>query len=123
MVRSTLLAAVAAVAVSACAGAQTAEGGTSEHRDCFRTLDVRTYGVVDEHRVRVHVSPAREYYLTINEDVQSLDWNHAISIRSTLSFICTGNGANVQVMGGEPPIPYQVIRIERAPRDTSVEGS
>lgn len=123
MVRSTFFAAVAAVALGACTGTQAAEGGSSLRRDCFRTLDVRTYGVVDEHRVRVHVSPAREYYLTINENVQNLDWNHAISIRSTLSFICTGDGANVQVMGGDPPIPYQVISIERAPRDTAVEGS
>jgi hypothetical protein len=122
MVRSTLLAAAAAVALSACA-TQTAEGRAPAERDCFRTMDVRTYGVVDEHRVRVHISPAREYYLTINENVQNLDWNHAISIRSTMSFICTGNGAGVQVMGGDPPIPYQVINIERAPRDTTVEGS
>ena len=122
MVRSTLLAAAAAVALSACA-TQTAEGRAPTERDCFRTMDVRTYGVVDEHRVRVHISPAREYYLTINENVQNLDWNHAISIRSTMSFICTGNGAGVQVMGGDPPIPYQVINIERAPRDTTVEGS
>ena len=76
-----------------------------------------------QHRVRVHVSPSREYYLTINENVQNLDWNHAISIRSTMSFICTGNGLGVQVMGGDPPIPYQVINIERAPRDNAVEGS
>lgn len=121
MVRSTLLAALAAVAVSACAGAQT-EGAAAE-RDCFRTMDIRTYGIVDEHRVRVHISPARQYYLTINENVQNLDWNHAISVRSTMSFICTGNGLGVQVMGGDPAIPYQVINIERAPRDTAVEGS
>src|SRR5262245_3694697 len=98
MLRSTFFAAVAAVALGACAGTQTAEGRTASERDCFRTLDVRTYGVLDEHRVRVHVSPSREYYLTINENVQNLDWNHAISIRSTTSFICTGNGLGVQVM-------------------------
>lgn len=123
MLRSSFFSAVAIVALGACAGTQTAEGGTPASRDCFRTMDVRTYGILDEHRVRVHVSPSREYYLTINENVQNLDWNHAISIRSTMSFICTGNGLGVQVMGGDPPIPYQVINIERAPRDNAVEGS
>lgn len=118
----TLIVASGLAALAACAGAQTAqsEGAT---RDCFRTLDVGGYGVVDEHRVRVHVSPQREYYLTINANTRDLDWTHAISIRSTTSFICVGDGAGVQVMGGDPAIPYQVTRIERAPTDNAVEGS
>ncbi len=108
--RNAFLAAL--VMLGACASTpapQTAE------RDCFRTLDVRSYGVLDDRRVRVHISPQREYILTINQNVQNLDWNHAISIRSMTSFICVGNGLGVQVMGGDPPLSYSVVNIERAP--------
>lgn len=119
----TLLAASAFAALAACAGTQGAETeSAAATRDCFRTLDVSGYGVVDEHTVRVHISPQREYYLTINANTRDLDWTHAISIRSMTSFICVGDGAGVQVMGGDPAIPYQVTRIERAPQ-TAIEGS
>ena len=117
MLRSSILAAIAAVALGACASAQTAADSAPESRDCFRPLDVRGYGVVDDHTIRVHVSPTREYYLSINALTRDLDWTHAISIRSTMSFVCVGNGAGVHLMGGDPPFPYQVTRIERAPSD------
>ena len=117
MLRSSILAAIAAVALGACANTQTAESSAAASRDCFRPLDVRGYGVIDDHTVRVHVSPAREYHLSINALTRDLDWNHAITIRSTMSFVCVGNGAGVQLMGGDPPFPYEVVRIERAPSD------
>lgn len=112
-----LAAAAALLALGACAS-PSAETASAEDRDCFRTLDVRNYGVVDDHRIRARVSTTREYYLTIPQNTRDLDWNHAIAIRSTTSFICVGNGLGVQVLGGDPPIPYQVTRIERAPDDT-----
>lgn len=116
MVRSFLLAA----AVAALASCTTPAGGTSEAsggRDCFRTVDVNSYGVEDDHRVRVHISPQREYLFTIGQDVRNLDWTHAITIRSTTSFVCVGNGLGVQLVGGDPPFPYPVTRIERAPQE------
>ncbi|HYD86563.1 MAG TPA: DUF6491 family protein [Vitreimonas sp.] len=113
-----LAAAAALLALGACASATTDTASSAEGRDCFRTVDVRGYGVVDEHRIRARVSTSREYYLTIAQNTRDLDWNHAIAIRSTTSFICVGNGAGVQVLGGDPAIPYQVTRIERAPDDT-----
>lgn len=121
MLRSTLLTAVAAIALSACAATQTAEGPSE--RDCFRSIDVSGYRVVDERRVRVRIGPAREYDLTLNRNLRELDWNHAISIRSPVSFVCTGNGLGVQVIGGDPAQFYQVVNIERAPRENAVEGS
>jgi hypothetical protein len=123
MFRTAILAASAALALSACTTAQTADGTASAaSRDCFRALDVGGYGVLDDHRVRVHISPQREYILTIGQDVQNLDWTHAISIRSVTSFICVGNGLGVQLIGGDPPFPYQVTDIARAPREP-VQGS
>lgn len=116
MLRTILLAASAALALGACAGPQTT-AGASASRDCFRPMDISSYGVVDDHTVRVHISPAREYHLRINAPTRDLDWTHAISIRSVMSFVCVGNGAGVQVMGGDPPIPYQVVEITRAPTD------
>lgn len=122
MLRTFLLAA-AALALSACASTtETADGAPAERRDCFRALDVSGYGVIDAHTIRVTVSPAREYALTVNQNTRDIDWTHAISIRSATSFICTGNGAGVSILGGDPPIPAQVTRIERLP-PTAPAGS
>jgi hypothetical protein len=119
MFRITLLS--AALALSACASTEASTGAAE--RDCFRTLDVRGYGVVDEHRVRLRISPQREYILTIPSNTRDLDWTHAISVRSVTSFICVGHPAGVQLMGGDPPFPYQVTAIERAPTEHADQGS
>ncbi|MCX7360037.1 MAG: DUF6491 family protein [Alphaproteobacteria bacterium] len=121
MLRFQLLAAL--LALGACAspaGAPTASA--SNDRDCFRSLDVRSYGVVDDHRVRLHVGPTREYVLTIPQQTRDLDWTHAISVRSLSSFICVGDPSGVQLMGGDPPLPYQVTHIERLSTDVA-QGS
>jgi hypothetical protein len=122
MLRTTIVAATTALLLAACASAETSTASTAAQRDCFRALDVDGYGVIDEHRVRVTVSPQREYILTIPRNTRDLDWTHAISIRSTTSFICVGSPAGVQLMGGDPPQPYQVTAIERAP-PTAPAGS
>ena len=114
MLRNLLLAA-AALSLAACASTETASSGAAADRDCFRAMDVSGYGVLDEHRIRVTIAPQREYYLTIRQNTRDLDWAHAIAIRSTTSFICVGNGLGVQLMGGDPPFPYPVTLIERAP--------
>lgn len=122
MLRFTTLAAL--LAIGACAspaGAPTASA--SNDRDCFRSLDVRSYGILDDHRVRLHVGPTREYVLTIPQQTRDLDWTHAISVRSVSSFICVGNPSGVQLMGGDPPFPYQVTNIERLPAEAAAQGS
>lgn len=120
MFRSILLGA-AALALTACASTEAPQANTAR-RDCFRALDVRGYGVVDDHRIRVTINPQREYILTIPAQTRDLDWTRAISIRSVTSFICVGEGANVQLMGGDPPFPYQVTNVERVP-PTAPAGS
>jgi hypothetical protein len=106
---------LAAATLGACTtpsgGAQSTSTG-GPHDDCFRANEVTSYGVVDDHRVRLSVG-TRNYIFTIVQNSRDLDWNHAISVRSITSFICTGNGNGVQLMGGEPPIPYQVTGIVR----------
>lgn len=122
MFRTLLLA--AAVALSACASTEASSSASaSSERDCFRALDVDGYGILDDHRVRLRVSPQREYILTIPQHTRDLDWTHAISVRSVTSFICVGHPSGVQLMGGDPPFPYQVTAIERAPQTDTVEGS
>jgi hypothetical protein len=108
------IALIAAVALAACSTPMGNESGNAggPHADCFRANEVTGYGVVDEHRVRLSVG-TRDYIFTIVGNSRDLDWNHAISVRSISSFICTGPGTGVQLMGGEPPIPTQVTRIER----------
>lgn len=114
------IALIAALALGACSSASGGYGNSSSastsghgpHDDCFRSSEVTGYGVVDEHHVRLSVG-TRDYIFTIVGNSRDLDWNHAISVRSITTFICTGNGTGVQLMGGEPPVPTQVTMIER----------
>ena len=122
MLRIAVLAAAAA-ALASCATPEGAASRDGSARDCFRTVDVSGYSMEDDRRVRVRINPRREYLFTINQSVENLDWTNALSIRSTASFICVGNGLGVQLMGGNPEMPYNVTRIERAPQETAVEGS
>lgn len=122
MLRIAILA--GALVLGACAsstGATASDAGGD--RDCFRALDVRGYSVVDDHRVKLRISPAREYILTIPQNSRDLDWTRAISVRSASSFVCVGDPSGVQLMGGDPPMPFQVTSIERAPTDNADQGS
>lgn len=123
MLRIALLA--GALALSACASTTTSTAASAPggSRDCFRALDVRGYSVVDDHRVKLRISPAREYILSIPQNSRDLDWTHAISVRSASSFICVGDPSGVQLMGGDPPTPFQVTGIERAPTEVAAQGS
>lgn len=118
----TLIAAALTLAACATAATSTASNSSGRDRDCFRALDVKGYGIVDEHRVRLRVSPQRQYILTIPQNTRDLDYERNISVRSVTSFICVGDPSGVQLMGGDPPFPYQVTAIERAPVETA-EGS
>lgn len=123
MLRTAILAA-AALALGACASSTGATASSAGgDRDCFRALDVRGYSVVDDHRVKLRISPAREYILTIPQNSRDLDWTHAISVRSASNFVCVGDPSGVQLMGGDPPMPFQVTNIERAPIETADQGS
>lgn len=86
----------------------------SPHSDCFPTRAITGYGIVDARTAYLTVG-TRHYLLRITGDSRDLDYNHAIHVRSLSTFICTGNGLGVQLMGGYPPIPHQVLSIERAP--------
>jgi hypothetical protein len=119
MLRTTLFLA-AALALSACASSGTTTASNAGgSRDCFRALDVKGYGIVDERRVRLRVSPQRQYILTITQHTRDLDYDHNIAVRSVTSFICVGDPSGVTLMGGDPPFPYQVTAIERAPAETT----
>src|SRR5690242_10062111 len=83
-------------------------------RDCFPTRAITGYGISGEHTAYLTVG-TRHYFLRINDSARDLDWNYNIRVRSLSTFICTGNGLGVSLMGGYPPIPHQVVAIERAP--------
>lgn len=117
-----ILVIASALALSACATGEQATANSGESRDCFRTLDVRGYSVLDEHRIGVRVSSQRQYALTIPTNTRDLDWTHAIAIDSVTSFICVGRPSGVTLVGGEPVFRHQVTAIERIPTE-AVEGS
>lgn len=118
MTRLLLLAACAAIVLSACATAtdQAADASAAPaDRDCFPTAQISGYTVVDDHHVKVRVSASRHYILALDWNARDLDWSHSIAVTSHASFICTGNGAGVRVIGGDPVRDYFVDTITRAP--------
>ncbi|MGD9981029.1 MAG: DUF6491 family protein [Hyphomonadaceae bacterium] len=119
---TTFIAAFLAVAACTTPGTSTASNAGGD-RDCFRALDVDGYGVLDDNRIRVRVSPQRQYALSIATTTRDLDWEHAISIRSVTSFICVGQPAGVTLVGGDPVVTRHVTAIERLPVEAAAEGS
>ena len=112
--RLVLTAALMAAATSAAPLATATAGEASPTRDCFPTRAITGYGISGEHTAYLTVGN-RHYFLHIIDSARDLDWNYNIRVRSLSTFICTGNGLGVQLMGGYPPIPHQVVGIERAP--------
>lgn len=116
-----VLFAATALALAACASqAQDMAGAQPEGRDCFRTEDVDGFSMIDDHTVRVRVSPNRSYALQVQGSARGLDYSQALAIRSRPSgWVCEGSGAGVDIFGGEPlsrrwPV-MSVARIPDAP--------
>jgi hypothetical protein len=112
----------AALALAACASPGTA-ASVSPPRDCFRSLDVHGFSIVDDHRVEVRINAARRYILTIRRDTNDLDWANSISVRSPTNFVCVGRPVGVQIVGGNPETAYTVTAIDPAPPREANEGS
>ncbi|MGQ0532956.1 MAG: DUF6491 family protein [Caulobacteraceae bacterium] len=112
MFRSTFIA--AAFALTACASPSTATSA-GEVRDCFRSMDVHGFSIVDDHRVKLRINAQRQYIFTIRRDTDDLDWANSISVRSPTNFVCVGQPNGVQLVGGNPETYYIVTAIERAP--------
>ncbi len=108
----------AALALGACA-TQPNQASTAApaDRDCFNADMVSGYSYIDEHNVAVRVGANRRYILGTEWNARDLNWEHAIAIRSTTSWICTGNGLGVTIIGGEPQRHYPVTSITRAPEE------
>lgn len=116
MLRTALLA--AALVLGACTTTQTAQTTPPTDRDCFNTSAVTGYSYIDENHIGVTVGANRRYTLTTMFNARDLDWTQAIAIRSTSNWICTGNGAGVELIGGQPRRNYPVNGIVRAPDET-----
>lgn len=123
MLRQTLLAA-ALFSLAACAsseGTQTANAAPGE-RDCFRAEDVYGYSIIDNNHVNLRAR-GRDYIMTTAWNARDLDWSHAIAIRSTSGWICTGSGLGVEIVGGPLPRTYPITSIARAPEEAPPTGS
>lgn len=108
-----------ALTLSACASAPRSE---SSARDCFRTFDVRGYGIVDDHRVRLRINSTRAYIVTIPQNTRDFDVMQPITVRSASGFVCVGDPAGVQLVTGDL-FPSQVTNIERAPTDVADQAN
>jgi len=111
--------------LAACASTDATATADASRRDCFRNVDVNGYTALDNQRVKVRISPQREYILTLNRSTRDLDWSHAISIRSPASYVCTtDHPTGVEVVAGDPPWTYTVTNIERVqPTEPAPTGS
>jgi len=116
----TLLLALTALTLSACASADATQDQAQTARDCFFASTVSGYSVIDNNTVEVRAGSDR-YRLTTLFNARDLDWTQNIAIRSTTGSICTGNGIGVEIIGGEPRQTYPVSSIARAPEP--VQGS
>lgn len=116
--RKIILALAAAAALSACATPPADQATAPEGRDCFNSNSVSGFSYIDENHIQITVGANRKYILTTMFNARDLDWTQAIALRSTTSWICTGNGLGVEVIGGELHRNYPITAIERAPDDT-----
>jgi hypothetical protein len=80
----------------------------------FELPDQRLFDHRDNH-IRVSVGAGRHYILTTNWNARDLVWTENVAIRSTTSWICTGNGLGVELIGGRPRRTYPIQGIEREP--------
>ncbi len=111
-----LFAATAAFALAACATpAETAANSPADGRDCFNASSVTGFEYIDQHHVKVRVSASRYYILTTDWNARDLNWAHSIALRSNTSWICTGNGLGVDVIGGDFRRSYPISDVSRAP--------
>jgi ABC-type Fe3+-hydroxamate transport system substrate-binding protein len=113
----SVLAAAAALALSACASASPAASNESASRDCFRTASATGFGVIDDNHVRVSVGHNQHYSLTTVQSARQLDWSQAIAISGS-DFVCTGATSAVYLSSGDSNQRYRVTSVERIPDDT-----
>lgn len=120
MLRNSLLA-FAALGLAGCA---TNPGVTeTADRDCFPVSSVSGYEVIDDYHVLINVSPNRDYIMTTLFNASELDWTQQVALRSNTSFVCTGNGLGVEIIGGDRlPRNYPIQSITRAPEPAPAQG-
>ncbi len=116
-VQLSILAAAAAIALTACASATAPNTTEPASRDCFRNASITAYGVIDDYNVRVSIGPNRHYILTTDANARQFDWSRAISLDGP-DYICTGPSSVVYLMGGDNNRRFRVVNIERQPDET-----
>ncbi len=124
MFRSFAFAAIAALTACATEPSDRASATPPSDRDCFNADSVSGFSYIDANHIQLSVGASRKYTLTTMFNARDLDWSQAIAIRSTTSWICTGNGLGVELIGGDPQRSYPVNQIVRAPDEAPpVQGS
>ncbi|HET9232029.1 MAG TPA: DUF6491 family protein [Vitreimonas sp.] len=104
-----------ALVLAACGTVGEDVAGVTADRECFNSVSVTGFDVIDRNTVEVRVGASRRYRLTTNWPTTNLDFREHIGLRSTTGMICTGNGLGVEIIGGDPVQTYPIQSIARAP--------
>ena len=107
-----------ALALAACASTETGDTAAApEGRDCFNADNVSGYTYIDNQHVGISVGANRKYILTTMFNARDLDWTQAIALRSTSSWVCTGNGLDLQLHTRGPlHQTFAITNVARAPK-------
>jgi hypothetical protein len=104
-----------ALFLAGCAAVGEDAAGVTADRECFNSVSVTGFNVIDRNTVEVRVGANRRYRLTTSWPTTHLDFREHIALRSTTGQICTGNGLGVEIIGGDPVQTYPIQSIARAP--------
>ncbi|MET0545288.1 MAG: DUF6491 family protein [Caulobacterales bacterium] len=104
--------------------AQAAPASKKHAPQCFNSASISGWNRIDDHIVRVHTGPSRDYDLTVMGTINDLAFRDHIGVQSGPSnWICTGNGLGVSVVTTGPfKNTYPVTNISAAPTKTAAHA-
>jgi hypothetical protein len=91
----------------------------TQDRDCFRTAQIRGWGVIDEDTLRVRINSRRQYALHLQIPAPRARFATSIGVNSRSGWVCTGREVGVDVNVGDSTARTWIVdHVERLPPPT-----
>jgi hypothetical protein len=116
MLRLTALAALVALAACAAQETQTADAAQGP-RDCFRVSNIANARAIDDQNIRVHTTFDGDYIIRVRSNARDVNQIDPIIIQTNNGLVCTGNGLDLTMAAGDPPMTLLIQQITRAPEE------